>query len=276
MKVMVILGLAGYAKKSIFADMEVFYSNDIRDGRIRLSPEESAHCVKVLRHRVGDEVYVSGGDGNLYRCTLEEADSRAAVARVLSVEGGFGTHPYRLWMAVAPTKNIDRLEWFTEKATEMGVDRITPLLCSHSERKVYNQERGQRVIVAAAKQSLKGKVPQLDGLTPFRALMEELRSAGFSGQKFIAYCDSDIAAGLNTREPLTGAVAAVKAEGEAAAGEALPGALFLIGPEGDFSSEEIAAAMEAGFTPLSLGPSRLRTETAAALCVAAVYTALCV
>lgn len=273
---MMILGLAGYAKKSIFADMEVFYSNDIRDGRIRLSPEESAHCVKVLRHRVGDEVYVSGGDGNLYRCTLEEADSRAAVARVLSVEGGFGTHPYRLWMAVAPTKNIDRFEWFTEKATEMGVDRITPLLCSHSERKVYNQERGQRVIVAAAKQSLKGKVPQLDGLTPFRALMEELRSAGFTGQKFIAYCDSDIAAGLNTRVPLTRAVAAVKAEGEAAAGEALPGALFLIGPEGDFSSEEIAAAMEAGFTPLSLGPSRLRTETAAALCVAAVYTALCV
>ena len=122
--------------------MEVFYSNDIRDGRIRLSPEESAHCVKVLRHRAGDEVYVSGGDGNLYRCCLEEADSRAAVARVLSVEGGFGTHPYRLWMAVAPTKNIDRFEWFTEKATEMGVDRITPLLCAHSERKVYNQERG--------------------------------------------------------------------------------------------------------------------------------------
>ena len=167
---MVILGLAGYAKKSIFADMEVFYSNDIRDGRIRLSPEESAHCVKVLRHRAGDEVYVSGGDGNLYRCCLEDADSRAAVARVLSVEGGFGTHPYRLWMAVAPTKNI------------------TPLLCAHSERKVYNQERGQRVIVAAAKQSLKGAVPQLDGLTPFRALMEEVRSAGFSGKKFIAYC----------------------------------------------------------------------------------------
>lgn len=255
--------------------MEVFYSNDIRDGRIRLSPEESAHCVKVLRHRVGDDVYVSGGDGNLYRCCLEEADSRAAVARVLSVEGGFGTHPYRLWMAVAPTKNIDRFEWFTEKATEMGVDRITPLLCAHSERKVYNQERGQRVIVAAAKQSLKGAVPQLDALTPFRALMEEVRSAGFSGKKFIAYCDSDIAAGLNTRVPLMEAVAAVKAGGEKAAGEDLPGVLFLIGPEGDFSSEEIAEALEAGFEPLSLGPSRLRTETAATLCVSAVYMALC-
>ena len=112
--------------------MEVFYSNDISDGHVRLSPEESAHCVKVLRHRTGDEVYVSGGDGNLYRCSLVEADPRRAVAQVLSVEGSFGTHPYRLWMAVAPTKNIDRFEWFTEKAVEMGIDRITPLLCAHS------------------------------------------------------------------------------------------------------------------------------------------------
>ena len=154
--------------------MEVFYSNDISDGRVRLSPEESAHCVKVLRHRVGDEIFVSGGDGNLYRCSLVEADPRRAVAHVLSVEDGFGTHPYRLWMAVAPTKNIDRFEWFTEKAVEMGIDRITPLLCAHSERKVYNRERGQRIVVSAAKQSLKGAVPQLDELTPFNALMEEV------------------------------------------------------------------------------------------------------
>lgn len=248
--------------------MEVFYSDDIRDGRIRLSPEESAHCVKVLRHRVGDEVYVSGGDGNLYRCSVEEADSRAAVVRVLSVEGGFGTHPYRLWMAVAPTKNIDRFEWFTEKATEMGVDRITPLLCDHSERRVYNHDRGRRVIVAAAKQSLKGAVPQLDELTPFKSLIEETVSSRFSGKKFIAYCDSDIAAGLNTRVPLAEAVDAVRGS----SGE--PEALFLIGPEGDFSAEEISAALAAGFIPLSLGPSRLRTETAAVLCSAALYMSI--
>ena len=104
--------------------------------------------------------------------------------------------------------------------------------------------------------------------------MEEVRSAGFSGKKFIAYCDSDIAAGLNTRVPLMEAVAAVKAGGDEAVGEARPGALFLIGPEGDFSSEEIAEALQAGFVPLSLGPSRLRTETAATLCVAAVYSSL--
>ena len=235
--------------------MEVFYSNDISDGRVRLSPEESAHCVKVLRHRVGDEIFVSGGDGNLYRCSLVEADPREAVAQVLSVEGGFGMHPYRLWMAVAPTKNIDidRFEWFTEKAVEMGVDRITPLLCAHSERRVFNRDRGQRIVVSAAKQSLKGVVPQLDGLTSFKDMMAEIPD--FAGRKFIAYCDSDIASGLNTRKSLAEALDAVS-------------------PEGDFSSDEIAAALTAGFTPLSLGPSRLRTETAAVLCVSALYTAL--
>ena len=203
--------------------MEVFYSDNIDNGLVRLSPEESAHCVKVLRHRAGDEIFVSGGDGNLYRCSLVEADPREAVAQVLSVEGGFGMHPYRLWMAVAPTKNIDRFEWFTEKAVEMGVDRITPLLCA-------------------------------------------------PGRKFIAYCDSDIASGLNTRKSLAEALDAVRSDVSGADGQ--PQALFLIGPEGDFSSEEIASALAAGFFPLSLGPSRLRTETAAVLCVSALYTVL--
>ena len=249
--------------------MELFYSNDISDGLVRLSPEESAHCVRVLRHRAGDEVFVSGGDGNLYRCSVTVADPRGAELRIISVEGGFGSHPYRLWMAVAPTKNIDRFEWFAEKATEMGVDRITPLLCAHSERRVYNRERGGRLLVAAAKQSLKGSVPRLDALTPFAEVMAELDRTGFRGRKFIAYCDSDIAAGLNTRVQLSEAVRTLAAEGNGAE------ALFMIGPEGDFSSEEISAALAAGFTPLSLGPSRLRTETAAALCVASVYTAFC-
>ena len=198
------------------------------------------------------------------------ANPREAVAQVLSVEDGFGTHPYRLWMAVAPTKNIDRFEWFTEKAVEMGIDRITPLLCAHSERKVYNRERGQRIVVSAAKQSLKGAVPQLDELTPFKALMEEV--SGFAGCKYIAYCDSDIASGLNTRKSLAEALDAVRSDASGVDGQ--PQALFLIGPEGDFSSEEIASALAAGFFPLSLGPSRLRTETAAVLCVSALYTAI--
>lgn len=247
----------------IFALMELFYSNNISEGVVVLSPEESAHCVKVLRHRVGDEVCVSGGDGNLYRCLIETADPRGTRLEIISVEGGFGTHDYRLWMAVAPTKNMDRFEWFAEKAVEMGIDRITPLLCAHSERKVYNQERGNRLIVAAAKQSLKGFVPRLDGLTPFRQFVAE--SAASAGRKFIAYCDRDIVSGRNTRVSLAEAIDSVKSCRDAT---------FLIGPEGDFSSEEISVALEAGFVPLSLGPSRLRTETAALLCVASVYSAL--
>ena len=141
----------------------------------------------------------------------------------------------------------------------MGIDRITPLLCAHSERKVYNRERGRRVVVSAAKQSLKGAVPQLDELTSFKALMEEV--SGFAGCKFIAYCDSDIASGLNTRKSLAEALDAVRSDVSGADGQ-------------PFSSDEIAAALTAGFTPLSLGPSRLRTETAAVLCVSALYTAL--
>ncbi len=245
--------------------MELFYSNKIRDGRAELSAGESKHCVKVLRHRVEDEVLVSGGDGNLYRCRIIDADPDRTLLEVLSVEGGFGKHDYCLWMAVAPTKNVDRFEWFAEKAVEMGVDRITPLLCMHSERKVYNVERGQRLIVAAAKQSLKGQVPQLDVLTPFGELIKA--ASGFPGAKFIAYCDSDIASGLNTRQPLVSAVSSLKSS------ERKPQALFLIGPEGDFSSKEIDMALSDGFVPLSLGPSRLRTETAALLCTSAVYSA---
>lgn len=229
-----------------------------------LSPEESAHCIKVLRHRAGDEVCVSGGDGNLYRCRVIDADLRGARLEIMSVEGGFGTHDYRLWMAVAPTKNADRFEWFAEKAVEMGVDRITPVLCAHSERKVYNHERGGRLVVAAAKQSLKGAVPHLDELTPFSRFISETADAG--SRKFIAYCDSDIVSGCNTRISLAEATEMIRQS---------PDAVFLIGPEGDFSSEEIGMALDAGFLPLSLGPSRLRTETAALLCVASVYSSQC-
>ena len=143
-------------------------------------------------------------------------------------------------------------------------------MCAHSERRVFNRDRGQRIVVSAAKQSLKGVVPQLDGLTSFKDMMAEIPD--FAGRKFIAYCDSDIASGLNTRKSLAEALDAVRSDVSGADGQ--PQALFLIGPEGDFSSEEIASALAAGFFPLSLGPSRLRTETAAVLCVSALYTVL--
>ena len=246
--------------------MEVFYSNHIADGRITLSPEESTHCIKVLRHKVGDEVKVSGGDGNLYRCIIEEAGPREAILSILSIEGGFGKHPYYLHIAVAPTKNIDRYEWFLEKATEVGIDEITPILCAHSERKVVKEERQERVVIAAAKQSLKGEIPTAHPLTPVREFIDS--AAGFEGGKYIAYCDSELINAEGNaipRIPLTQALS----QQEKGCGELR--SIVLIGPEGDFSMEEIRHAAAAGFLPISLGESRLRTETAALTATLAHY-----
>ncbi len=250
--------------------MEVFYSNKLLDGRVELSADESFHCVKVLRHRVGDEIGVSCGDGNLYRCTIVQASPKEVVAEVISVEAAFGVHHYYLHIAVAPPKNSERFEWFAEKAVEMGIDRITPMLCKHSERKVFNRERGQKIIVSAAKQSLKGEVPQLDEITPFTEVIRQ--SAEFDGGKFIAFCDSEILAEREDRRVyIQQALESLTPNADCTAGQPLPRVLFLIGPEGDFSREEIQMALDAGFRPLSLGESRLRIETAALLCVSATY-----
>ncbi len=250
--------------------MEVFYSDKLSDGRARLSADESFHCVKVLRHRAGDEIGVSCGDGNLYRCTIEDASPKEVVARVVSIEAAFGVHHYYLHIAVAPPKNSERFEWFAEKAVEMGIDRITPMLCKHSERKVFNRERGHKIIVSAAKQSLKGEVPVLDEITPFAEVIS--RSAEFDGGKFIAFCDSEI---LSEREDsriyIKQALESICGQAQHTDVGTLPKVLFLIGPEGDFSREEIRMALDAGFRPLSLGDSRLRIETAALLCVGATY-----
>lgn len=246
--------------------MEVFYSNHIADGKIYLSPEESAHCIKVLRHKVGDEIRVSGGDGNLYRCSIEVAAPKCVELQILSIEGGFGKHPYHLHIAVAPTKNIDRYEWFLEKATEVGIDAITPILCSHSERKVIKDERQERVIIAAAKQSLKGEIPVAAPLTPVKEFIDSVRN--FDGGKYICYCDNELinAEGNSTpRIPITEAIRRQTADG------AELRSIVLIGPEGDFSLEEIHHAAAAGFTPVSLGESRLRTETAALTATLAHY-----
>ncbi len=249
--------------------MEVFYSKNISGDRIVLPADESFHCVKVLRHRAGDEIGVSCGDGNLYRCRITEASPKEVTAQVVSVEAAFGVHHYYLHMAVAPPKNSERFEWFAEKAVEMGIDRITPLLCKHSERKVFNRERGQKIIVSAAKQSLKGEVPQLDEITPFADIIRQ--SEGFDGGKFIAFCDSEILAEREDRRVYIGQALESLAPTDSTDNKPLPQVLFLIGPEGDFSREEIQMALDAGFRPLSLGESRLRIETAALLCVGATY-----
>lgn len=158
--------------------MEIFYSQDIDGTQLRLDREESGHCVRVLRHRQGDEISVMDGRGTLYECRLTVADPREAVAEIVSRIPGFGAVPYRLTMAVCPTKNIDRFEWFAEKATEFGVDTIIPVIGDRSERKVLKPERLQRILLSAAKQSLKAAVPVLADTVSVREFLESEAPVG--------------------------------------------------------------------------------------------------
>ncbi|MCR5326665.1 MAG: 16S rRNA (uracil(1498)-N(3))-methyltransferase [Bacteroidales bacterium] len=233
--------------------MELFFSDVIDNGLILLDQEESTHCVRVLRHRAGDEISVIDGRGTLYRCILENADPKGASARVVSSEPGFGGHPYHLTMAVCPTKNIDRFEWFVEKATEISVDVIAPVLGERSERKVLKTERLERIVRSAAKQSLKGAVPTIAAPCSVR---DFILSAPDSALKMICYCfDGDK---FTVKELLENCSNDI---------------YILIGPEGDFSPEEAELALSRGWKPVTLGKSRLRTETAALVAVAQVYSA---
>lgn len=236
--------------------MELFYSKDISPTLVSLEGDESQHCVKVLRHRAGDIVSVIDGCGRLYRCRLLTADPRGVEAEILETTEGFGAHPYKLTMAVCPTKNIDRYEWFVEKATEIGVDEIVPVIGDHSERKVLKAERLERIIVSAAKQSLKAAVPKL--AEPVR-VKDYVASEDASALRLMAYCDESLDRSLrvSVRDAL-----ALSDSREVC---------ILIGPEGDFSEEEVASALSLGWHPVTLGESRLRTETAAVLSAAAVY-----
>ena len=216
--------------------------------------------MKVLRHRAGDALSVIDGCGTLYRCTLLSADAKAVEARIDAAEENFGTHSYKLHMAVCPTKNIARYEWFVEKATEVGVDSIVPVFGDHSERRNINAERISRIMLSAAKQSLKAAVPRLAEPLPVK---EWLRKAPESSLRLIAYCDESLDRDL--RLGLDSALGNLPPDAEIC---------VLIGPEGDFSPEEVSLALELGWNPVHLGDSRLRTETAALAAVFAVYFAL--
>lgn len=243
--------------------MELFYSTQIENGICILTEEESKHCVKVLRHSVGDIINVIDGRGGLCSCRIMEG-GKQVVCSVESVQEGFGAHNYHLTMAVCPTKNIDRYEWFLEKATELGVDEIFPIIGEHSERKIIKLERLEKILVSAAKQSLKGAVPVLQEAISVKEFIKQ--SASEQGVKLIAYCGE--------KEKISLAQAVERAKKKSAAQQTLTKLTILIGPEGDFSPAEVDAAIEAGFEPLTLGNSRLRTETAAVASVAGVYFAI--
>ena len=232
--------------------MQLFYAPDITPPLYTLGEEESKHCVRVLRLGRGDTLHITDGRGNLFCCEVTDDNPKRCTVRVLTTQAEWEALPYRLVMGVAPTKNSDRFEWFLEKATEVGVGAIVPLETEHSERRVFKPERGDRIITAAMKQSLKAYRPQLHPLTPF----SEVAAMPFEGRKFIAHC-------APAQSPAgTAYLPATLSRGQAA--------LVLLGPEGDFSADEIALALANGFEEITLGTQRLRTETAA---VAAVVMA---
>lgn len=235
--------------------MELFYSNETDGNLCHLDAEEAGHCVKVLRHRSGDQVNIIDGEGNLYRCRLVNDSPKGCDAAVEEVIAGWGAHPYELTMAVCPTKNNDRYEWFAEKATEIGVDCIVPVIGDHSERKVFKGERLRKILLSATKQSLKAKLPRLEEPV---SVKEFIRSVPEDSLKLVACCFED----ENHPRRSIRQVLEAQEVGKIA---------ILIGPEGDFSKEEVKLAVENGFIPVHLGESRLRTETAAVTAVSAVY-----
>lgn len=235
--------------------MEIFWTEDIAGGICRLGEEESAHCVRVLRHRAGDRVNIIDGHGTMYECTLVVDSPKGAEARIEQAHQNWGGHPYDLTMAVCPTKNIDRYEWFAEKATEFGVDIIVPVIGEHSERKILKPERMNRILLSATKQSLKASIPVLSDTTSVREFIES--TVGTEALKLIAYCFEDGQERHSIREVLE------KNDAKEV--------IVLIGPEGDFSREEADAAVSAGYVPVHIGESRLRTETAALASVSMVY-----
>ena len=235
--------------------MEIFWTEDIAGGICRLGEEESAHCVRVLRHRAGDRINIIDGHGTMYECTLVADSPKGAEARIAQAHQNWGGHPYDLTMAVCPTKNIDCYEWFAEKATEFGVDRIVPVIGEHSERKILKPERMNRILLSATKQSLKASIPELSDTISVREFIES--TAETDALKMIAYCFEDGQKRTSIRDVLE------KNDAKRV--------IVLIGPEGDFSREEADAAVAAGYVPVHIGESRLRTETAALASVSMVY-----
>lgn len=222
--------------------MQLFYNPDTNEETMQLAftKEESRHIVKVLRKSIGDQLQITNGKGWLFVAEIIIADTKNCVATIIT-KTFEPARDYKVHLAVAPTKMNDRYEWFIEKATEIGVDTIIPIICDHSERKIIKNDRFEKIIHAAMKQSLHYYLPELQDTISFNDFV----SQPFSGQKFIAHCEETERLSLKNALQLNADV------------------LILIGPEGDFSSNEIKLAIASGFKPVTLGHTRLRTETAA-------------
>jgi len=222
--------------------MHIFYTPDITQNTYTLNEEESKHCVRVLRLQVGTQVYLVDGKGGFYTAEITSDNPKKVSLSILKVETEFNKRNHFLHIAVAPTKNIDRIEWFLEKATEFGIDEITPIITDRSERRVVKEDRLNKVITSAVKQSIKAYHPKLNEAVSFNDFLKE----PFDGEQLIAHCIDN-----GEKQYISKLVAPHQKY------------LILIGPEGDFTPEEVNLALNKGFKALTLGDNRLRTETAA-------------
>jgi 16S rRNA (uracil1498-N3)-methyltransferase len=231
--------------------MDIFYKTDIISDYLVLDPGESNHCIKVMRYKKGDNLRLIDGKGGFYTAEIVEEDRKACRVRIVSKRENYEKLPYELHIAIAPTKSIDRFEWFVEKATEIGVTSITPIICSRSERRNLRIDRLEKVAVAAIKQSFRAYLPEIREMVNFNEWIVSERS----GSQLIAHCMNSERADIRSMN-----LAEVNT--------------ILIGPEGDFTAEEVALAAESGFEPISLGAYRLRTETAGIVACSVVYQRL--
>jgi 16S rRNA (uracil1498-N3)-methyltransferase len=242
------------AKFNKFAErkgiMQIFYTSGVTGNIASFSRDESGHCIRVLRMRKGDPINFTDGKGNLYEGVITGESHAMMEASVTKVFKEYGRRSYRLHAAISPLKNNDRLEWFIEKAVEMGIDEITPLICSRTEKQRIKRDRLESIITSAMKQSVKAYLPVLSA----PITVSDFLAGKFSGVKLIAHCN-----GIPERKPVSAVVR--RAEDT----------VIMIGPEGDFTVEEVMMAVEAGFIPIHLGESRLRTETAGVAACCSVY-----
>ena len=230
--------------------MQLFYDSHIskKDTQFTFNKEESRHIIRVLRKKENETLFITNGRGCLFHSVISEANEKRCKVIITKVEELENKLNYKLHVAIAPTKNNQRLEWFLEKATEIGVSEITPIICDHSERKVVKKERLEKVIITAMKQSKRCYLPKLNQAISLKHFLD----SKYQTNKFIAHCEDDDKQTLKNQ---------LKAKQDA---------LVLIGPEGDFSLTEISLALKKGFKPISLGKSILRTETAGLVAVQSI------
>lgn len=226
-----------------------FFIEDIANTTTQLPESDSAHCIRVLRMKQGEQIICVDGKGNRYTCKITEAHPKHCGIEIISKEEVPTHWINKITLCFAPTKNMDRVEWMLEKCTELGIDQIIPVECTNSERRVIKTERLQKILISAMKQSLKAVLPKLEPLTPLKEVIN--RYCDFKGSKYICYCSDQV-----QRTDL------------ACVYDGKSDIVILIGPEGDFTPEEVDKAISSGWTPVTLGDSRLRTETAGVTAVA--------